>query len=156
MTRNAIRDATRAGVAVTVDTDLRDLPVLLELCAQTAADQHFAPVASRYIEAEARIFARHGQAAICCARRDDVALAAVLVLFEGDAAYAHFDASARTAPRSSAPHLVQWRIMEAAPARGCTQYDLWGTALVGASCRDAAPAPAWVTVVVMVDVRCAG
>ncbi len=36
------------------------------------------------------------------------------------------------APRTFAPHLVQWRIIEAAQARGCTQYDLWGIAPAGA------------------------
>lgn len=127
-TRNAIRDAVRAGVEVTVDTSLRDLPVLLDLYAQTAAAQHFEPVARQYIEAEARTFARSGDCALVCGWRDGAALAAVLVIFYGDAAYAHFGASSRAAPRTFAPHLVQWRIIEMARARGCTHYDLWGIA----------------------------
>lgn len=127
-TRNAIRDAVRAGVEVTVDTSLRDLPVLLDLYTQTAAAQRFEPIAPQYIEAEARSFARSGDCAIVCGRRNGVALAAVMVIFFGKTLYAHFGASLRTAPRTFAPHLVQWRIIEAAQARGCAQYDLWGIA----------------------------
>ena len=131
-TRNAIRDAVRAGVEVTVDTSLRDLPLLLDLYAQTAADQRFEPIARQYIEAEARAFARSGDCAVVCGWRNGVALAAVLVIFHGHTAYAHFGASSRVAPRTFAPHLVQWRIIETAQARGCRQYDLWGIAPAGA------------------------
>ncbi len=62
------------------------------------------------------------------AESDGVALAAAVVNFyrpDGVATYLH-GASSRTHRELMAPHLLHWRIMEDASARGFLQYDLWG------------------------------
>jgi len=127
-TRNGIRIAQREGVTVTESHDPADLTHFHALYAETAGRDHFEPMPRGFIDLEARTFLAADQAAIFLARCQGEVLAAVIVIFYGAAAYAHFGASSSRRRKAYAPYLLQWEIIRAARRRGCTRYDLWGIA----------------------------
>ena len=55
-------------------------------------------------------------------------LAAVLVILEGDTAYAHIGASSSRHRQAYAPYLIQWQIIRNLQAQGFRYYDFWGIA----------------------------
>lgn len=125
-TRSAIRHAQAAGVTVTTSVAPADLEVLIALYAETARRNGFRPLPADFIRQEGEVFLAHDEAQLFLAQGAGRPLAAVLVLFHGDAAYAHHGASASEQRKLFPAHLIQWEIMRAVRRRGCRMYDLWG------------------------------
>lgn len=125
-TRSAIRHAQAAGVTVAVSAAAADLEVLTRLYAETARRNGFRPLPADFIRQEGETFLAAGEAQLFLAHGAGRPLAAVLVLFHQDVAYAHHGASASEQRKLFAAHLLQWEIIRAARRRGCKTYDLWG------------------------------
>lgn len=125
-TRSAIRHAQAADVMVTAGTSPADLALLLALYADTARRNGFRPLPADFIRQEGETFLTRGEAQLFLAQAAGQTLAAVLVLFHGDTAYAHHGASASTQRKLFAAHMIQWEIIRAVRRRGCKVYDLWG------------------------------
>lgn len=125
-TRGAILHAQAAGATVTTSTSPADLAILLRLYAETARRNGFRPLPADFIRQEGETFLERGEAQLFLAHGAGRPLAAVLVLFHRDVAYAHHGASASEQRKLFAAHLIQWEIIRAVRRRGCRTYDLWG------------------------------
>lgn len=132
-TRYNVGLAARHGIVVRrVDDTLSGIDALCRLMRETASRQGFTP----HPEPHYRNFLRylHGQGEAPTAELwlatigDEPPLAGAITVRWGDTVTYVHGASDPAFRHLMAPHLVQWRIIEAAAAAGYRYYDLWGIA----------------------------
>lgn len=120
------RLAEKRGVTVSWHgTD--GLPELLELLTDTSERQAFRLHPPHYYQTLVEVLAPLGMARIGVARRENQALAALLLIqHQGTTTYLH-GGSSHDGKRDMAPHLLQREAMRSAATQGNHTYDLWGT-----------------------------
>ncbi len=133
-TRYNIRLAEKQGVIVESTRKEEDIVAFLDIMESTAKRKsiHFHP--RSYYQA----FLTHLDARACelfVAKKDEVVLAGSIVYFYQGTAYYLHGGSGDTGRNLMAPHLLQWRQIQAAKKRGCKQYDFGGVAIQSSSAK---------------------
>ncbi len=133
-TRYNIRLAEKHAIQVEETRDPKDAQAFFELLTKTAArkDIHFHP--QTYYQK----FLEHFDRVTCellVAKKEDEVLAGILVLYYQDTAYYLHGGSNDSGRKYMAPHLLQWKAVQRAQARGMKQYDFGGVAIQGPSPR---------------------
>ncbi len=123
--RYNIRLAGRRGVTVRPGT-VEEIPLFHRMYAETAARDGFLIRPAAYYKEVWRRFMAAGLAEMLLAEVEGEAVAGLILFFCGPTAWYLYGASTEKHRRSMPNHLLQWRAMERAKARGCTRYDLWG------------------------------
>ncbi len=126
--RYNIRLAEKKNVEVSATRDPQDVAAFLDLMQQTAARKsiRFHPKAyyAKFLE-----FFAEDVCQLFVAKRNGVVLAgSLLVIYENTAYYLH-GGSSDAGRNVMAPHLLQWRQIQYAKMRDCTQYDFGGVAI---------------------------
>jgi len=119
------RLSMRKGVVVR-EGDLSDLSAFYELMTVTGERDAFGVHSLDYYRTAMSLFKPLDQVRLLMAYHEEELLAGVMVFaFNGQAWYMYGASSNHK--RSLMPnHQLQWRAMQWAKAKGCTQYDLWG------------------------------
>lgn len=123
--RYNIRLAVRKGVTVRPAT-IADLPLLVEMYAETAEREHFIIREPAYYRDAWRTFLQsaQGQGFIAEVGGDPVAML-ISLHYEGRAWTMY--AASRNRHRAAMPtYLLQWEALRYAQEAGCHSYDLWG------------------------------
>lgn len=125
--RHAIRRAERDGVVVRqVASDDANCQLMYHLLAETAAGS-FAIRAYDYYRSFWQRYATAGLGQLFFAYAGDQVVAAAYALCFGTKSTYKDGASVRQRPVYGASHLLQWRVIEWAKARGAQVHDLCGT-----------------------------
>ena len=86
------------------------------------------PFSEALITAEFKQFSASKQIGIYFAKYKQQLTAAAIIIFWQGRAYYHHGASLRQFTNLPTSYLLQWKIIQAAKARGCPSYNLWGVA----------------------------
>jgi lipid II:glycine glycyltransferase (peptidoglycan interpeptide bridge formation enzyme) len=133
-TRYNIRLAEKQGVIVESTRREEDIVAFLDIMETTAKRKsvHFHP--RSYYQA----FLGNLSSEVCelyVAKKDGVVLAGSIVYFYQYTAYYLHGGSGDIGRNLMAPHLLQWRQIQAAKKRGCKQYDFGGVAIKSTSAK---------------------
>ncbi|MGI6368078.1 MAG: lipid II:glycine glycyltransferase FemX [Anaerolineae bacterium] len=123
--RYNIRLSSRRGVTVR-EAGSECLAVFYGLMQVTGTRDGFGIHSAAYYERAYRLFAARGRACLLIAEREGEPLGSLMVFAHGSCAYYLYGASADAGREAMPNHQLQWRAMQWARSRGCTQYDLWG------------------------------
>ncbi len=126
--RYNIRLAEKKGVTVRESIAADDLDEFYRLAEITARRDKFHIHERKYYQVLLNTLAPAGLARLFIAEYQGKILAASLVSFYKDTATYMHGVSSDENRNLMAPHLLQWRAMQAAKRRGCTRYDLYGVA----------------------------
>lgn len=132
-TRYNIRLADRKGVRVEELREPDAIDAFLRLTHVTAARDGIHAHADGYYKAFLRTLAPADEARLFLAWYGDEVVAANLVVACGDTVTYVHGASGNGHRNVMAPHLLQWRQIQWARARGSRWYDFWGVAPLGSS-----------------------
>jgi peptidoglycan pentaglycine glycine transferase (the first glycine) len=124
-TRYNIGLAERKGVTVR-EGDEGDVSLFYELMEETKDRDAFGIHEEAYYREAWRIFAPLDRARLFLAYYGEEPLAGLMAFAFGSRAYYLYGASSDRRRNLMPNHLLQWRAMLWARARGCTTYDLWG------------------------------
>lgn len=127
--RYNIRLAGRKGVQVH-EAGVDDLPHFYQLYAATAARDGFLIRPEAYYRDIWQQYLRAGRAALLLASVEGEAVAGLMLFFFDRTAWYFYGASSDAHRKLMPNHLLQWRAIQAARARGCTRYDMWGAPTV--------------------------
>ena len=123
--RYNIRLAEKKGVQVETP-DKPDWKMFYDLYAETGARDGFLIRSFDYYRDVWTTLSNAGQAKLFFARVGGEAIAGLILFWYGKRAWYFYGAS-RSAHRDLMPnHLLQWKAMCWAKARGCAEYDFWG------------------------------
>ncbi len=123
--RYNIRLAERKDILVRVGGE-GDLPLFHQLSEITAGRDGFPIRTDAYYRAAYRLFAANDAVALFIAEYAAKPVASIMVFVCGTMAIYLYGASSDEERNRMPNHLLQWRAMLWAKARGCTVYDLWG------------------------------
>ncbi len=130
-TRYSIKRAESDGVEIRLSADPEDVETFWTVYRATVDRQHFTPFSKDYLRKEFEAFASDGQAAwFFGSYRGDV-ISAAMIVFDRHSGYYHQGASIQKYPKITASYLLQWRAIQEAKRRGCSQYNFWGVAPEG-------------------------
>jgi lipid II:glycine glycyltransferase (peptidoglycan interpeptide bridge formation enzyme) len=132
--RQRIRAAEAAGTAIELEAGAERLPELMRLLGQAAEAKHFGVGAKAALLAWWQRAMAAGHARLLLAHDDDVVVGAMLVYDHGRHLATAYSADDR-AHRQRLPgtmHLLRWRLLQQALARGDTFVDLGGVDVPGA------------------------
>ncbi|MBI4128049.1 MAG: peptidoglycan bridge formation glycyltransferase FemA/FemB family protein [Parcubacteria group bacterium] len=130
-TRYNIKLAERHGVTVREGNWEKDLDTFFTVLSETARRSRFSIFPREHYRHIGEELGGTGLASLFIAEYQTTTLAAIIVVFFGDTAtYLHGGSSECGRPLQ-ASHLIQWRAIKEAKARGKRFYDLWGVAPQG-------------------------
>ncbi len=121
--RYNVRLAEKKEVTVRAWDDLDGFHRLMEV---TGGRDGFGVHSLDYYKKAYELFHPAGMAEILVAEFDSRSLAALMVFALGGRAYYLYGASTDDERNRMPTYLLQWRAMQWAKERGCTEYDLWG------------------------------
>ncbi len=121
--RYNVRLAEKKEVTVRSWDDLDGFHRLMEV---TGGRDGFGVHSREYYKKAYELFHPTGMADILVAEFDSKPLAALMVFALGKRAYYLYGASTDEERNRMPTYLLQWRAMQWARERGCTEYDLWG------------------------------
>jgi lipid II:glycine glycyltransferase (peptidoglycan interpeptide bridge formation enzyme) len=121
--RYNVRLAEKKEVTVRAWDDLNGFHRLMEV---TGGRDGFGVHSLDYYKRAYELFHPGGVAEILVAEFDSRPLAALMVFALGGRAYYLYGASTDEERNRMPTYLLQWRAMQWAKERGCTEYDLWG------------------------------
>ncbi|PKN93494.1 MAG: hypothetical protein CVU44_09075 [Chloroflexi bacterium HGW-Chloroflexi-6] len=121
--RYNVRLAEKKEVTVRAWDDLDGFHRLMEV---TGGRDGFGVHSLAYYKKAYELFHPGGVAEILVAEFDSRPLAALMVFALGGRAYYLYGASTDEERNRMPTYLLQWRAMQWAKERGCTEYDLWG------------------------------
>ena len=121
--RYNVRLAEKKDVTVRSWDDLDGFHRLMEV---TGGRDGFGVHSREYYKKAYELFHPTGVADILVAEYDSKPLAALMVFALGKRAYYLYGASTDEERNRMPTYLLQWRAMQWAKERGCTEYDLWG------------------------------
>ena len=121
--RYNVRLAEKKEVTVRAWDDLDGFHRLMEV---TGGRDGFGVHSLAYYKKAYQLFHPSGVAEILVAEFDSRPLAALMVFALGGRAYYLYGASTDDERNRMPTYLLQWRAMQWAKERGCTEYDLWG------------------------------
>jgi lipid II:glycine glycyltransferase (peptidoglycan interpeptide bridge formation enzyme) len=132
--RYNIRLAEKQGVTVAVAENEEDKASFIKLMSATAQRKNIIFHTEEYYKIFTEFFqGKKGE--LLLAKKKGIVLAGVaLIYYQGTAYYIH-GGSSNSGRSLMAPHLLQWKAIEMAKARGCTQYDFGGVAIQAAAPR---------------------
>ena len=130
--RYNIRLAERKGITVRIGGEA-DLATFYALSQVTAQRDRFAIHSEDYYRTAWRLFDAEHAVALFVAAHDGKAVASIFVVACGRTAIYLYGASSDEERQRMPNHLLQWRAMLWAKARGCEVYDLWGIPSIGDS-----------------------
>jgi len=117
------RLAEKKGVSVRSWNDLEGFHRMMTI---TGGRDGFGVHSLEYYRKAYELFHPAGMAEILVAEFESRPLAALMVFALGKRAYYLYGASTDEERNRMPTYLLQWRAMQWAKARGCTEYDLWG------------------------------
>ncbi len=129
--RYNIRLAEKKGVTVRESIAADDLDEFYRLAEITARRDKFHIHEKGYYQSLLKILGPAGYAKLFIAEYRQKVLAAILVSFYRETATYMHGVSGNEERNLMAPHLLQWRAMQAAKHNGCRKYDLYGVAPAG-------------------------
>ncbi len=121
--RYNVRLAEKKGVTIRSWDDLDGFHRLMEV---TGGRDGFGVHSLEYYRKAYQLFHPLGVADILVAEFDSRPLAALMVFALGKRAYYLYGASTDEERNRMPTYLLQWRAMQWARERGCSEYDLWG------------------------------
>lgn len=123
--RYNVRLAVRKGITVRA-AGLEGLDAFYDLMTVTGERDAFGIHSRDYYRRAIEVFAPHQRVQLFLAEYEGTPVAGLVAYaFNGQAWY--FYGASSNAHRERMPnHALQWRAMQWAKAKGCTQYDLWG------------------------------
>lgn len=124
-TRYNIRLAERKGVQVREGTEA-DVSAFYRLSQITSLRDDFPIHAETYYRDAYRIFVPSDMARLLLAEYDGEVIAGLMVFAFGATAWYMYGASSNRHRNMMPNHLLQWRAIRWARARGCKVYDFWG------------------------------
>ncbi|MBC7258617.1 MAG: peptidoglycan bridge formation glycyltransferase FemA/FemB family protein [Chloroflexi bacterium] len=124
-TRYNIRLAERKGVRVREGTEA-DVAVFYRLSQITSLRDDFPIHAEKYYRDAYRTFVPADMARLLLAEYDGEVIAGLMVFAFGASAWYMYGASSNRYRNLMPNHLLQWRAIQWARARGCKVYDFWG------------------------------
>lgn len=127
-TRYNVRLAEKHGVTVRFAHDEQAMGALLSLVYSTANRKAIAPHPKSYYRNFFRVF-NEKECIIALAEKENVILAASLLIFFNETAYYLHGGSSDNQRECMAPFLLHFRSMEESQHRGCTRYDFGGVRL---------------------------
>ncbi|GAB4487103.1 MAG: peptidoglycan bridge formation glycyltransferase FemA/FemB family protein [Anaerolineales bacterium] len=122
-TRYNVRLAEKKGVTVRAWDDLQGFHRMMTV---TGGRDGFGVHSLEYYRTAYELFYPVGMADLLVAEYQSRPLAALMVFALGQRAYYLYGASTDEERNRMPTYLLQWRAMQWARARGCTEYDLWG------------------------------
>jgi peptidoglycan pentaglycine glycine transferase (the first glycine) len=127
-TRNLIRRAEKDGVVVEGSDQEEALEGFFPIFNETAKRHHFTAYSEDYIREEFRTFAEYDLVRVYNAYYNGEVLSSAIVYFYGDTAVYRHGASTHKHAKIPTSYAIQWRAIQDAKDRGCTQYNFWGIA----------------------------
>ncbi len=121
--RYNVRLAEKKEVTVRAWEDLGGFHRLMEV---TGGRDGFGVHSGEYYQKAYELFHPTGMAEILVAEFEGKPLAALMVFALGQRAYYLYGASTDEERNRMPTYLLQWRAIQWAKERGCTEYDLWG------------------------------
>lgn len=121
--RYNVRLAEKKGVTVRAWDDLDGFHRMMTV---TGGRDGFGVHSLEYYRKAYELFHPAEMADILVAEHEDKPLAALMVFALGSRAYYLYGASTDEERNRMPTYLLQWRAMQWAKERGCTEYDLWG------------------------------
>jgi lipid II:glycine glycyltransferase (peptidoglycan interpeptide bridge formation enzyme) len=121
--RYNVRLAEKKGVIVRASDDLDGFHRMMSL---TGGRDGFGVHSLEYYKKAYELFRPAGMAELLVAEFESKPLAALMVFALGRRAYYLYGASTDEERNLMPTYLLQWRAMQWAKERGCTEYDLWG------------------------------
>ncbi len=125
--RYNVRLAARRGVTVQ-STGLEGLAAFYRLMRVTGERNDFGIHTLAYYRRALELFEHKGRVQLLMASYEDQPLAGIMAFAFNRQAWYMYGASGNAHRELMPNHLLQWRAMQWAKQRGCTQYDLWGIA----------------------------
>ncbi|MCS6994281.1 MAG: peptidoglycan bridge formation glycyltransferase FemA/FemB family protein [Anaerolineales bacterium] len=122
-TRYNVRLAEKKGVTVRAWDDLDGFHRMMTI---TGGRDGFGVHSAEYYRKAYALFHPAGMAELLLAEYEGRPLAALMVFAVGRRAYYLYGASTDEERNRMPTYLLQWRAMQWAKARNCTEYDLWG------------------------------
>lgn len=132
--RNLVKRCEREGVTVEIRNDDEAIKIFNDLHDETVKKHGFHRFPRNFVRHEVESLKAKDNVAIFIAKLPDgrVDAAAVIVFYEGMAAYRH-GASLGLDKKVPSSYLLQWEAIKEAQRRGCKWYNFWGIAPEGAS-----------------------
>jgi lipid II:glycine glycyltransferase (peptidoglycan interpeptide bridge formation enzyme) len=127
-TRYNIKLAERKDVAVRTSGAIDDFDSFWKLMETTAKRDRIKPHSRSYYREMYRLFGQSDFMKMFLAEYQGKVIGTNLMVFFGDTATYLHGASADEYREAMAPHLLQWRQIQAAKKRGFKYYDFWGIA----------------------------
>lgn len=127
-TRYNIRLAERKGVEVSTTTDIQELTEFFALLRETSKRDKITSHPQGYYQRMFETLVAQDMIQLWEARFEKQVIAANLVVSFGDTVTYLHGASSNQSRNVMAPHLLQWRQIQDAKARGFQWYDFWGIA----------------------------
>ncbi|OGK15086.1 hypothetical protein A2774_01390 [Candidatus Roizmanbacteria bacterium RIFCSPHIGHO2_01_FULL_39_12c] len=150
-TRYLIRKAEREGVTIETRTDDKAVDDFWEIYEKTAEREKFVPFSKQFIKDEFSTFHNNennnaiflfgsvpatsltpevqGGAATIQNGKNNIYLAAALIIFSKSTAFYHQGASVHS--KIPVTYALQWEAIKAAKKRSCRYYNFWGTLQAG-------------------------
>jgi lipid II:glycine glycyltransferase (peptidoglycan interpeptide bridge formation enzyme) len=123
--RYNIRLAEKRGVEV-VPAGPDDFPEFYSVYKETGERDNFIVRPYDYCRLEWQLFLDAGMASFWLARYEGQTLAGIMPFALGRRMWYFFGASGNAHRNLMPNHLLQWRAIQWARAKGCTEYDMWG------------------------------
>jgi lipid II:glycine glycyltransferase (peptidoglycan interpeptide bridge formation enzyme) len=124
--RYNIRLAERKGVVIRSGNGDQELAIFYQMYQETAARDGFLIRPAAYYRDVWQRFIDSGQAELLLATVAGEVVAGLILFIFGPTAWYLYGASTGRHRALMPNHLLQWRAIERAGARGCRRYDLWG------------------------------
>jgi peptidoglycan pentaglycine glycine transferase (the first glycine) len=123
--RYNVRLSMRRGVEVTAQP-IEAVDTFYQLMEITGERDQFGVHSQAYYRRALELFEPLGRAQLFMAHYEDQPLAGLMAFAFGHRAYYMYGASSDAHRELMPNHQLQWRAMQWAKERGCTEYDLWG------------------------------
>lgn len=127
-TRYLIKKSLGLNLNLEMSEDSKFASVLYRLQAETAKRHKFVGFSKKLFESEIESFAKDGNASVFVCKKDNLVLAAAVIIFYGNTAYYHFSGSTSKFYEIPFSYFLQWQIIKEAKRRGVEYYNFWGIA----------------------------
>lgn len=124
--RYLIRQAVKNNVQIEINTEIEELPNLIELQYLTSVRHHFVPFSKEYLYKEFESFKPDDRVFIVTGKYENQICASALIIVYGKVGFYLHSGSINT--NIGINHLLQWEVIKELKRRGCHTYNLWGIA----------------------------
>ena len=121
-TRYEVRLSERSGLVYTASNTQKDIDIFWKLHQDTVSRQSFTPFSKHNTDIEMAIFKDNAEVII--AYKDDIPLAASVILYDKHCGYYHQGASIRH--KLPVSYGTLWYAIKRSKERGCSYFNFWG------------------------------